>query len=96
MDSTCPHNDARKTPLKCLGRVLLDAAVIVGAYAALSFALDKGSSVSLDATATFVAVFVPIAYAIKALDMEYHDQLARVAAFHLGTKVFNVLTMGPV
>ena len=76
--------------------VLLDASVIAGTYAVLALALDKGSSLSLDGALTFFAVFVPLAFGIKALNLEYSDQLPRVAFFHLATKIFNVLASGPL
>jgi hypothetical protein len=74
--------------------VLLDACVIAGTYAVLALTLDKGSPLSIDGTLTFVAAFVPLTFIIKALNLEYSEQLPRVAFFHLSTKIFNVLTSG--
>ena len=94
--NTCPHGPCRRDPWKCLQGVLLDAAVISGTYAILAVELDKGASLSWEGTLTFFAVFVPLALAIKALNLEYSDQLPRVALFHLSTKMFNVLGAGPI
>lgn len=76
--------------------VLLDAIVIATTYAVLALTLDKGSSLSMDGTLVFFAAFVPVAFIIKALNLEYSDQLPRIAFFHLGTKIFNVLSSGPL
>lgn len=96
MDNTCPPNDARHAPGKCLGRIVMDALIIAGAYAALSVALGNSSAVSVDGTVTFFVVFIPLAYFLKLLDVEWHDQLSKVAAFQLGIKVFNTLSTGPL
>lgn len=91
--TTCPDGECWHNPWKCLRGVLLDACVIAGAYAALAVALDNGISVTSDGLLTFVAIFVPLTFIIKALNLEYGDQLPRVALFHLATKVFNVMTV---
>ena len=84
------------TPREMLLAVLMDAVVIVGSYVVLGMTLRNNanspvSTISWDGTLSFLAVFTPLAFAIKALNLEYADQLARVATFHLGTKMFNIL-----
>jgi hypothetical protein len=75
-----------------LQAVVLEALLILGSYAALSFLLDSASALSLDSTVTFLAVFVPISFLLRCIDVDYKDQLARVAFFQLGVKIFNILT----
>jgi len=92
----CPHGSCRRDPGKCLRGVLVDATVIAGTYALLALALDTGGSLSWEGSLTFLAVYVPLALTIKAMDLEYSDQLPRVALFHLSTKMFNVLSSGAI
>jgi hypothetical protein len=93
-EDECPRGECWHDPGKSIRRVLLDACVIAGTYAVLALALDKGSSLSLDGTLTFFAAFVPLAFIINVLNLEYSEQLPRVAFFHLATKIFNVLASG--
>ena len=72
----------------------METFIILGSYAVLSLALDNGSSFTLEGTATFLAVYVPLSFALKALEVEYNDQLVRVAMFQLGIKIFNILAVG--
>lgn len=75
--------------------VVQDAVVIAGTYAILSWSLgasDTMPSPSLDKSLTFFSIFVPLSFAVKALDLEYADQLARVALFQLGVRIFNILS----
>lgn len=92
-DTTCPDGECWHNPGKCIRAVLVDAGLIVGVYAALALALDKGSTLSLDGFLTFMAVFVPAALAVRVFRVDYSDQLPRVALFHLATKIFNVLAL---
>lgn len=85
--------DCRRKPVTCLRAAAMDAAIIMGVYVALAMALDKGATVSRDGLLTFAAIFVPVGFALRAFDVEYSDQLPRVALFHLATKIFNVMAM---
>lgn len=78
-------------PLLSLKKVLLEAILIVGSYVALSMVLDNGGSLSSEGILTFLTVFIPISFVLKAASVDYDDQLARVAMFQLGVKLFNVL-----
>jgi hypothetical protein len=92
-EKTCPDGECWHNPGKCVRAVLVDALLIVGVYAALAMALDKGDTLSVDGVLRFVAVFVPAAMAVRVLRVDYSDQLPRVALFHLATKIFNVLAL---
>jgi hypothetical protein len=85
--------DCRRKPMTCLRKAAMDAGIIMAVWVALAVALDKGSTLSRDGLLTFAAIFVPVGFALRAFDVEYSDQLPRVALFHLATKIFNVLAM---
>lgn len=87
--------DCRRKPWTCLRAAVTDAAIIMGVSVVLALALDssKGGGVSREGLLTFAAIFVPLGFALRAFDVEYSDQLPRVALFHLATKIFNVMAM---
>lgn len=85
--------DCRRKPIACLRAAATDAALIMGVYVALAMVLDKGPTVSRDGLLLFAAIFVPVGFALRAFDVEYSDQLPRVALFHLATQIFNVLAI---
>lgn len=86
-------NDAKPMPCpwESLRAVGIEASLILGAFGLLSLSLDRGATLSWDATVTFLTIFVPISFIMKAIDVDYSDQLARVAMFQMGVKIFNVL-----
>lgn len=86
---SAPHD--KPCPRASLRQVALEALLIVGSYAVLAFMLEDGTSFSLDGIATFLAIFIPISFVLRCADVDYKDQLARVALFQLGVKIFNTL-----
>lgn len=89
MPCDTPRKD--RCPRTLLRTALLEACLVLGSFAALSLALDHGASLAPTNAALFLALFVPLSYLLKALDVEYSDQLVRVALFQMGIKLFNVL-----
>jgi hypothetical protein len=81
----------RSHPGKCLAQVVFDAFIIVALFALLTRVLNR-DAVNVDACITFLAMWIPVNYIFKALDLEYSDQLARVAGWTLGNKLFSILT----
>lgn len=83
--------ECRQHPGRCLRQLLVDGLVIVASYALLLYLVD-GKLVDLRRVATFYALFLLLAYAFRALDVDFQEQLTRVAGFQLGTKLFAALT----
>jgi hypothetical protein len=82
----------RSHPGKCLGQVCFDGIVIVAIYSLLTWVMNH-DAVNTDASLTFLSLWIPVQYLLKALDLEYSDQLARVAGWTLGNKLFSILTI---
>ena len=100
-EEDCPkHYDNAEKPMYNPGRVLLtvllDGVIIAFSYIFISCVLDKCTSFSTDGVITFFSVFIPLGFALRSFEMEYQEQLVRVAMFHLATKMFNSLTLGPM
>lgn len=85
--------DCRRKPWVCLRAAALDAAIIMSVSVALALALNTGATVSREGLLTFAAIFVPVGFALRVFDVEYSDQLPRVALFHLSTKIFNAMAI---
>lgn len=84
--------DCRKNPMACFRQVVIDGMVIVVMFTFLSWHINH----ELPAPTSlidFMTVWTPMLFVLKAMDLEYSDQLARVAGWTLGTKVFNILTI---
>lgn len=84
--------ECRQHPSKCLAQLMLDGAVIVASYALLTYLLD-GRSLQWDRVARFYGLFLFLAFVFRYLDVDFQEQLTRVAGFQLGTKLF--LALGP-
>ena len=69
---------------------MIDGAVIVLAYAMLLYLVD-GASLQPWRAAKFYALFLVLAYALRYLDVDFQEQLTRVAGFQLGTKLFSAM-----
>ncbi len=82
----------RSHPGKCLAQIVFDAFVIVTIFIFLTRVLNRDTTVNVDACITFLAMWIPVNYIFKALDLEYSDQLARVAGWTLGNRLFSILT----
>lgn len=83
--------ECRKHPAKCLRQLAVDGFIIVASYAVLLYAVD-GKAVQWRRVATFYALFMMLAFVFHSLDVDYQEQLTRVAGFQLGTKLFAALT----
>jgi hypothetical protein len=79
--------ECREKPAKCLSHLALDAAVIVAAYGFLVWAVD-GARLSPTKALKFYALFMVVAFVLRYLDVDFQDQLTRVAGFQIGTKLF--------
>lgn len=84
--------NCKDDPGKCLRQVIVDGIVFAALYAALTQLVDKQWP-SPDGIVGFVAIWVPIAFIVKVMHLEYADQLARVIGFQLGTKLFSIMSM---
>lgn len=82
----------RSHPGKCLGQVSFDGIVIVAIYSLLTYVMNK-QGLSMDASLTFLSLWIPLQFIFKSLDLEYSDQLARVAGWTIGNKLFSILTV---
>jgi hypothetical protein len=61
-------------------------------YAILSQLVDK-TWPTFDGIAGFISIWIPVAFILKVMQLEYADQLARVIGFQLGTKLFMMMSM---
>lgn len=77
-------------PQKCARQLALDGAVIIASHALLVFLLD-GKMLEWRRALTFYALFMVLAFAFRMLDVDFQEQLTRVAGFQLGTKLFGAL-----
>lgn len=82
--------DCSATPGKCVGQLMLDGLVIVAAYSLLLYVVDGQALVARKAL-KFYALFLFLAFVLRYLDVDFQDQLTRVAGFQLGTKLFMTL-----
>lgn len=82
--------DCRQHPRRCFRQLLIDGMVIVLAYAVLVYLVD-GASIDPMRAARFYGLFVVMAYVLRYLDVDFQEQLTRVAGFQLGTKLFSAL-----
>lgn len=83
--------ECRKQPAKCLRQLAVDGLIIVLSYALLLYLVD-GKVVQWRRVGLFYALFMLLAFVFHALDVDYQEQLTRVAGFQLGTKLFLALT----
>lgn len=82
--------DCKDHPRKCFRQLLIDGAVIVMSYGLLVFLLD-GKILEVKRTVTFYGLFLLLAYAFRYLDVDFQEQLTRVAGFQIGTKLFGAI-----
>jgi hypothetical protein len=83
--------ECKKDPKKCVRQLLLDGVVIVASYGLLLY-LVEGRTLAWTNIARFYAVFLVIAFVFRYLDLDFQEQLTRVAGFQVGTKLFMLLT----
>lgn len=79
-----------RNPLKTLRKAAIEGLVVVAMFTFISLTIDD-TTPRLESIALFMAVWTPIVFAMKALDMEFSDQAMRVATWMLASRVFNVL-----
>lgn len=81
----------KKDPRKCVRQLFVDGLVIVLGYAFLVYVVE-GKVVSPRRALKFYALFIFVAFVLRYLNVDFQDQLTRVAGFQLGTKLFAAMT----
>ena len=90
-ESTEAHlKQCKEHPRKCFRQLMVDGLVIVASYGLLTYLLD-GKALNPRRTLAFYALFLALAYAFRYLDVDFQEQLTRVAGFQIGTKLFGAL-----
>lgn len=79
--------DCRKEPGKCTAQIVVDGAVIIFAYAVLLYAVE-GAMLPWRRALKFYGLFVFLAFLLRYVNVDFQEQLTRVAGFQLGTKLF--------
>lgn len=69
---------------------MLDGLLIVFSYALLVYLVD-GKHLHYGRAAMFYLLFLVLAYAFRYLDVDFQEQLTRVAGFQIGTKLFSAM-----
>lgn len=82
--------NCKDTPNECLWQCIVDAMVFVTMFTSMSFLIDHRGP-NINNILTFVSVWIPTLFLLKAMDLEYSDQLARVIGWSLGSKMFSSL-----
>lgn len=85
--------DCKAQPAKCAYQIAVDGAVIVAAYALLVYALD-GAVLAWAKALKFYALFFVLAFLLRYVNVDFQEQLTRVAGFQLGTKLFTCMVAG--
>jgi hypothetical protein len=80
-------HQCKEKPGKCARQLLLDGLVIVLAYAFLLYVVE-GKVLAWVRGVKFYVLFLFVAFVLRYLDVDFQDQLTRVAGFQLGTKLF--------
>jgi hypothetical protein len=83
--------DCKSHPLRCLRQITIDGVVFAALYVALSYIVDKQMP-TVNGILGFVSIWIPVAFVLKVMKLEYADQLARVIGFQLGTKLFMLMS----
>lgn len=79
--------ECKANPRKCFAQLLLDGLVIIASYGSLVYLVD-GKMVDPLKALKFYGLFLVIAYVFRYLDVDFQEQLTRVAGFQVGTKLF--------
>lgn len=82
--------NCKVNPGMCLWQCCIDGVVFASLFTAVSFLIDHRAP-DVNSIFTFLSIWVPTLFLLKALDLEYSDQLARVAGWSLGSKMFSAL-----
>lgn len=83
--------NCKDRPTKCFRQLLIDGAVIITSFAALSYLVD-GTVVQWDRALKFYGLFLVVAFVFRYLDVDFQENLTRVAGFQIGNKLFSALT----
>lgn len=91
--SSTDENTAKcKTdPGMCLWQCVIDATIFATLFSAASLVIDHRKP-DLDSIFVFLSLWIPVLYLLKSMDLEYSDQLARVAGWSLAQKMFSALS----
>jgi len=81
----------KNNPTRALVRVIIDACAVLAVYIFLTAFLDHASPPDPEHIATFLCVWIPVMYFLRAIDCEHADQLPRVAFWTMATKMFTSL-----
>lgn len=84
--------NCKKNPVVCFRQVVIDTTVIVLLFTFLTWHVEHKLP-KLESLVNFTSIFIPCLFLLKAMDLEYSSQLARVAGWTIGTKIFSILTM---
>ena len=79
--------ECRTDPAKCLAQLMADGAVIIASYSLLLYVVD-GQMVAWPKALKFYGLFLLLAFVFRYLDLDFQEQLTRVAGFQIGTKLF--------
>ena len=82
----------RKHPTRALKKVILDALMVVATYIFLTHVMDH-SMPHPEHVITFLCVWIPSMYFLRAIDCEHADQLPRVAFWTMASKMFTSLSL---
>ena len=77
----------KANPRKCVAQLMLDGLVIIGSYGMLLY-LVEGTKLDPRKAAKFYVLFLILAYVFRYLDVDFQENLTRVAGFQIGTKLF--------
>lgn len=81
----------KEHPRKCFRQLLVDGLLIVASYGLLTYLLD-GKALDPRRALAFYVLFLALALAFRYMDVDFQEQLTRVAGFQIGTKLFGALT----
>lgn len=84
--------ECKANPRKCFAQLLLDGLVIIASYGSLLYLLE-GKVLDPQKAMTFYGLFLILAYTFRYLDVDFQEQLTRVAGFQIGTKLFMSMAM---
>ena len=85
-----PPSACRTNPRACFMQLMTDGVALVAAFSLLVYVLD-GALPPVGRVLNFYALYVAITFSLKWLDVEFQDQIPRVAGFQIGNKIFTAL-----
>lgn len=84
--------ECKADPRKCFRQLLLDGLVIISSFGLLLY-LTEGKTLDPLKAAKFYGLFLVLAYIFRYLDVDFQEQLTRVAGFQIGHKLFSLMTL---